>query len=155
MIKPFHFPYYQQLCALPPKAEGFPYYQPDPQPLAVTVIDAEGVHTGSLDGDTVKIVDDWEGTYNGWTNRATWNVALWVHNDRSLYDAWKASSEAVAAVKAEAQADTDEPVWDRYAVQSFLGEVWPDGQTPDGDKVAEANLAEIAANWNESWADHH
>lgn len=26
-------------------------------------------------------------SYNGWTNKATWNVALWINNDEPTYSA--------------------------------------------------------------------
>jgi hypothetical protein len=26
-------------------------------------------------------------TFNGWANWETWNVALWIQNDQSIYDA--------------------------------------------------------------------
>jgi hypothetical protein len=31
--------------------------------------------------------------YNGWSNYETWNVALWIQNDESLYDACRGMTD--------------------------------------------------------------
>lgn len=33
-------------------------------------------------------------TYNGWLNYKTWNVALWIMNDKGLYELAKACKRA-------------------------------------------------------------
>ena len=99
---------------------GFPYYQQSP-------------------------VDDWADTYNGWHNRATWNVALWFSSDESLYEAWKRSSAG--------HMDAGH-YWTQWGARAFAKALWPKGKTPDGDLLSEVNWQEIADSWNESWDDH-
>jgi hypothetical protein len=58
-------------------------------------------------------------TYNGWKNRQTWNVALWIGNDEGLY------LMAVGYVRRR-RAMGKAPTWNGFA-NAYL-----DGRTPDG-----------------------
>lgn len=73
--------------------------------------------------------------YNGWSNRPTWNVVLWIDNTEHLYSARVAMQNL-------------EP-WSAKSVQSFAQGLWEDGFTPDGDALADANWQEIADSWND------
>lgn len=73
--------------------------------------------------------------YNGWSNRATWNVALWIGNDEPLY---RQAVETVRRYKKDDKEFTAEAAR-TFCLQS-LG-----SKTPDGDRVASANFNEIAA----------
>lgn len=58
--------------------------------------------------------------YNGWKNRATWNVALWLNNDYELHQL------AVEFMKGYKK---------RYPYMAFIKYLGLDGQrTPDGFK---------------------
>ena len=75
--------------------------------------------------------------YNGWTNRETWNVNLWVMNDEGLYSAMHQHSHP----------------WTAESARDFMLDILPDG-TPDmsgaKDYVA-VNWDEIAAAWADAW----
>ena len=82
--------------------------------------------------------------YNGWKNRATWNVALWVGNDEGLY------REAVAYVqrcKARREAGSKgniTPRWRTFVKSAGLtGQRTPDGFAYDGTRLDNKALSEM------------
>ena len=62
--------------------------------------------------------------YNGWTDWTTWNVALWINNEQSIYN-----------VAAECN-DYLDFLWE---MQAMIGSY----ATPDGADWGEANLEEM------------
>jgi len=70
--------------------------------------------------------------YNGWHNRATWNVALWLGNDEGLYNA---ARELTRTHKGR--------IIGRDA-ELICRDLFPSGQTPDGDNLVDVRWSEIA-----------
>ena len=69
-------------------------------------------------------LSDLKQSYNGWTDWTTWNVALWIRNEQSIYN--------VAAV-----CDTySDFLWEMQAMCGFYS-------TPDGADYGEANYDEM------------
>jgi len=77
--------------------------------------------------------------YNGWTNAATWNVALHYGNNEGLY------LEMIRKCKSLAE---DGKQWTEELAVCFvryhMGAV-----TPDGYHLGDCNWVEIAEAWNE------
>lgn len=79
-----------------------------------------------------------DGTYNGWANRQTWNVILWISNDEGLYNL------------ASTCANYDE-------FREVLREMYPSQiafETPDGVSWSDSgvNLPELQEFWSENFS---
>ena len=73
--------------------------------------------------------------YNGWKNRATWNVMLWLQNDEGLYRTYRTYCKMVQDGKGSIV----------EAREEMLLLCFPSGKTPDGDSVHSASRTEINA----------
>ncbi len=69
--------------------------------------------------------------YNGWYNRATWNVALWIGNDEGLY---RMACDAARAMGRITSRDAE----------LLCRDLFPSGKTPDGDSLVDCRWSEIA-----------
>jgi len=72
----------------------------------------------------LNLSDDLERGYNGWADYTTWNVALWIRNDQSLYN-----------VASECK-DYMEFLYEMQVMCGFF-------ETPDGADYGEANIEEM------------
>lgn len=78
-----------------------------------------------------------DSTYQGWTNRATWNVNLWINNEEPLYREMRAGRPFTAK-----------------SAEAFVRGVFPDG-TPDMQagpadySLASVDWSAIADSFNE------
>tara|TARA_B100001245_G_C22599046_1_gene296829 strand:+ start:162 stop:443 length:282 start_codon:yes stop_codon:yes gene_type:complete len=84
--------------------------------------------------------DEWKKeTYNGWTNRETWNTSLWIGNVEPLYN-------LILGIVEESKNLGD--CADR--LEQFLWIIW-DGKTPDDCSLKPVNFVEIAESWWEEF----
>lgn len=75
--------------------------------------------------------------YNGWKNRQTWNVALWINNDEYLY------RQAVAYVR-ERKAKGKNPTYYGFIRYAYLvGERTPDNISFSGTRLDYRELDEM------------
>lgn len=71
--------------------------------------------------------------YNGWKNKATWNVALWIGNDESLYNA--------AISYAKSHSTTNKLYAGFLDFAGLRGERTPDGFKYDGKDLDYKSLS--------------
>jgi hypothetical protein len=81
-----------------------------------------------------------ETTYNGWANRQTWNIALWLNNDEGLY-------HLVEEYYRQAIRDGKRISYSRFiAWAGLVGEYTPDRIKYSGQKVDRLELTYMIRN---------
>jgi hypothetical protein len=81
--------------------------------------------------------------YNGYTNRATWNVCLWLGNDQGLYNAVRDQVRGITATGQTLNA---------HGAELLVRDLMPD-RTPDGLTYENVNWSEVADCMTELGAD--
>lgn len=82
-----------------------------------------------------------ERDYNGWPNRSTWNVMLWLNNHEPYYRAYVAAVRVQEMTPAAAQA---------FCIRLFGYKSMFKARTPDGDAFVCVHWPRIAAAMNEA-----
>jgi hypothetical protein len=93
-----------------------------------------GRDTDTLFGRAMMTIAE-EASYEGWTNRETWNTYLWISNSQPIYKlVLKLMGNASGSATTGEFADN---------LEQFLWILW-EGKTPDGEPLNPVNWVEIA-----------
>lgn len=75
-------------------------------------------------------------SYNGWTNRETWNASLWINNEEPLY-------RLARSIAREGFEREYKKIYTAGNLANAMYEIWPDGKTPDGDLLKNVDWLDV------------
>lgn len=96
--------------------------------------------------------------HEGWTNRETWALNLWLSNDQGLYDLTR---ERVAEGMAEVRASEtyqqlgSKATYDAYRAGQIVKDLWDELSDPDDVWIGHAEIQqmvrEVGSAWRVNW----
>ena len=82
-------------------------------------------------------------TYNGYTNRATWNLLLWISNDECAYTFFRDLYHRIGGAVVE----------ERERAVFGAAREWFGSTTPDGDRLEDVNWCEAVEHLDEHFEE--
>tara|TARA_X000001388_G_C2204825_1_gene112717 strand:+ start:26 stop:307 length:282 start_codon:yes stop_codon:yes gene_type:complete len=82
-------------------------------------------------------------TYNGYYNRATWNLMLWIGNDETAYNHFRSLYQRIGG----------EVIEEREERVQRESREWFGSTTPDGDRLDDVNWLEVTEHLDEDFEE--